>query len=82
MAAGMTALLPWEPEEFVETCKELEEVVKEVGADLVVADCLFSHGLTVCQKLGVKYLVLSPNTLKEFAAFKQPWAAVVWKYPM
>jgi hypothetical protein len=75
-------MLPWEPEEFGEVCKEIMRVVGQVNPDLTIIDPLFSPGLSVCSRLGIKWIVLAPNTIKDFAVPVQPRLAALWKYPM
>ncbi|SPQ23085.1 03f8b00b-9304-4255-8b5f-6a0b5eeade64 [Thermothielavioides terrestris] len=74
-------LLPWSGSEFLKICQSLSRVVDEVQPDIIAVDSLFSPGLTVCRHRRLKYLVFSPNTLKDFSAVSQPWGGVFWKLP-
>ncbi len=78
----MGILLPWNGPEFVQIYKSFVEVVDKIQPDIVVVDSLLSPALTACRHLKFNHLVLSPNTLKDFAAALQPRGAMFWKYPV
>ncbi|KAK1966896.1 family 1 glycosyltransferase [Colletotrichum sublineola] len=75
------ASMPWTGPQLLQNFDEVRRIIKEVQPDLTIVDNLFTPGLTAVRYLGIKYIVLSPNTLKEFAAPLQSWAAFFWKYP-
>ncbi|KAF4344787.1 UDP-glycosyltransferase 84B2 [Fusarium beomiforme] len=75
-------MVPWSPKEFLDIYKETERVFHEVRPDLAIIEPLFTQGLTFCHYQRVKWMVLSPNTTKEFAVPLQPNLAALWKYPM
>ncbi|VZI00355.1 unnamed protein product [Fusarium fujikuroi] len=75
-------MIPWSPKEFLDIYKETERVFNEVNPDLTIFEPLFTQGLTFCHHRGVRWMVLSPNTIKEFAVPVQPKLAALWKYPM
>ncbi|KAK2051474.1 family 1 glycosyltransferase [Colletotrichum caudatum] len=75
------ALMPWTGPQLLQNLDEVCRIIKEVQPDLAIVDNLFTPGLTAARHLGIKYMVLSPNTLKDFVAPLQPWAAFLWKYP-
>ena len=78
--------MPWRPEEFMQIYRDCELILDKVQPDLAVVDPLFSPGLTLCQdhqrQSGLKWTVLAPNTIKDFAVPLQPRLAMLWKYPM
>lgn len=76
------AMSPWEPEEFVGLCEEVERIIDEVQPDLVVVEPMFNPGLTICHYRRMKWMVLCPNTIKDLVVPMQPALAVLWKYPM
>ena len=78
----MGILLPWNGLEFVQIYKSFVDVVDKIQPDIVVVDSLLSPVLTACRHLKFNHLVLSPNTLKDFAAALQPRGAMFWKYPV
>lgn len=62
----------------VESARDIERVIKEVDADLVIIDSLFVGGLDAVSRLDRKALILSPNTLKEAATGDQGLRAFFW----
>ncbi|KAH6838613.1 hypothetical protein B0I37DRAFT_387381 [Chaetomium sp. MPI-CAGE-AT-0009] len=77
-----TLLLPWDGPEFVQVYKSFERIVDEIQPDLIVVDSLFGPVTTACNHLNLKHIILSPNTLKDFAAALQPRGAMFWKFPV
>lgn len=75
-------MVPWTPEEYMEIYWDTQRVYDEVNPDLTIVEPLYTHGLTFCHYRGVRWMVLSPNTIKEFAVPLQPKLAALWKYPM
>lgn len=73
--------LPYTGEQLVKNYYEMERIVKQVEPDLAAVDCMFGPALTALKALGTKFIILSPNTLKDFCPQKQPRAAFFWKYP-
>ncbi|KAF5708583.1 UDP-glycosyltransferase 84B2 [Fusarium globosum] len=71
-------MIPWSPKEFLDIYKETERVFNEVKPDLTIVEPLFTQGLTFCHHRGVRWMVLSPNTIKEFAVPVQPKLAALW----
>ncbi|KAG4261611.1 hypothetical protein FPRO03_11628 [Fusarium proliferatum] len=71
-------MIPWSPKEFLDIYKETERVFDEVKPDLTIVEPLFTQGLTFCHHRGVRWMVLSPNTIKEFAVPVQPKLAALW----
>lgn len=76
-----TVMGAWSPEQFMEVYRSCVEIIREVGADLVAADCIFYPGVTACHHVAANWLVLSPNALKDCTASRQPNLAGLWKYP-
>ncbi|KAJ0362848.1 hypothetical protein COL154_006029 [Colletotrichum chrysophilum] len=76
--------LPWSAEEFVEIYRDVERVWGEVQPDVTVVENFFAPALTFCHNLRPKtpWIVLAPNTIKEFALSAQPGLPSLWKYPM
>lgn len=73
--------LPWTGPEFLEVFESVVNVIEQVQPDAVAVDPCFAPALTACHHLGVKFVVLSPNTIKDFAMPSQPNFAPLWKYP-
>ncbi|KAH8885624.1 UDP-Glycosyltransferase/glycogen phosphorylase [Thozetella sp. PMI_491] len=73
--------LPWQPHEFVAIYKQIGQIFSQVIPDVTVVEPLFSPGLTLCHDLQARWIVLAPNTIKDFALPAQPGLAMLWKYP-
>ncbi|KAK4032007.1 glycosyltransferase [Parachaetomium inaequale] len=78
----MHLLMPWDGPEFVQIYKSFVRVVDEVQPDIIAVDSLFAVATTACRHLKLNHLILSPNTLKDFAASLQPRGAMLWKFPV
>ncbi|KAF5020259.1 hypothetical protein F66182_7737 [Fusarium sp. NRRL 66182] len=65
-------MIPWGPEEFMRIYRETERVFDKVHPDLTIVEPLYTQALTLCHHRGVRWMVLSPNTIKEFAVPLQP----------
>ncbi|KAI8233352.1 hypothetical protein K4K54_010562 [Colletotrichum sp. SAR 10_86] len=75
------AAMPYTGPEMVENCNEIRRIIEEVEPDLTLVDNMFTPGLTIARHMGIKWMILSPNTLKDLALPLQPKAAFFWKYP-
>lgn len=75
-------MLPWRPDEFTSLYRQAERILSDVRPDLTAIDPIFTPGLTLCHHLKTNWLVLAPNTLKDFALPMQPALAMLWKYPL
>ncbi|KAF4985988.1 hypothetical protein FDECE_16180 [Fusarium decemcellulare] len=73
---------PWSPKEFSDLYHQTTGVLADVKPDLTVVEPLFTPALTACNHLGINWIVLSPNTIKDFAIPLQPRLAPLWKYPI
>lgn len=73
--------VPYEGPQLVTIFSSIVDIIGQVEAGLVVVDSLMTPALTACWHLGVKFICLSPNAIKEFAASSQPRAGGLWKYP-
>ncbi|KAK3295187.1 uncharacterized protein B0H64DRAFT_141427 [Chaetomium fimeti] len=78
----MSLMSPWDGPEFVQVYKSFVRIVDEIQPDLVVVDSLLGPATTACKHLGLKYIIFSPNTLKDFSAAVQPRGAMFWKFPV
>ncbi|KAJ3488220.1 hypothetical protein NLG97_g6239 [Lecanicillium saksenae] len=81
-AAKLTRIAcPWTTEELCGLVKDIEKVIQDLSPDITLVDNLFTPAVTICYKLKPKWMVLSPNTYKEFALAHQPNQQYYWKYP-
>ncbi|KAK4154439.1 hypothetical protein C8A00DRAFT_32789 [Chaetomidium leptoderma] len=75
-------MLPWRPDEFLSLYRQAECILSDVRPDVTAINPIFTPGLTLCHHLKTNWLVLAPNTLKDFALPMQPRSAMLWKYPL
>ncbi|KAF3804242.1 Glycosyltransferase sdnJ [Colletotrichum gloeosporioides] len=73
--------MPYTGLEMVENCNEIRRIIEEVEPDLTLVDDMFIPELTMARHMRIKWMILSPNTLKDLALPQQPRAAFFWKYP-
>ncbi|KAK0715076.1 glycosyltransferase family 1 protein [Lasiosphaeris hirsuta] len=73
--------LPWTGPEFVQIMASVVDIVHEVQPDIIAVDPAFSPALTALRHIGTNFIVLSPNTIKDFAMPSQPNGEALWKYP-
>lgn len=78
---SMPIMVPYDGIDMAELVSSIVDMIKKVEADLVVVDTLMTAALTACYHLRIKFMCLSPNAIKEFAAPVQPRGAGLWKYP-
>ncbi|WVQ81036.1 hypothetical protein IAT38_003143 [Cryptococcus sp. DSM 104549] len=71
-------MYPCSPEEYVASAQSAELVIAELKPDLTVLDCLFEAGHDAVIKQGVRFVRLSPNTVKEMAMQKQGLGVFRW----
>ncbi|KAM0265368.1 hypothetical protein ACHAQJ_000209 [Trichoderma viride] len=76
-----TVLMPYTGRQMVDLFTSTVYIIEDVKPDLVVVSSLMTAGLTACYHLGVKFVCLSPNSIKEFAASEQSGGAGLWKFP-
>lgn len=74
--------MPWQPAEIADIYPQVVEIIGTVGPDLTVVDPLHVPALTAAFNLRLQWMVLAPNTIKDFAVPLQPRAAALWKYPV
>lgn len=81
MMVLLKVMLPWTGPEFVEIMKSVIDIVEDVQPDVIAVDPAFSPALTALRYTGTKFMVLSPNTIKDFVMPLQPNGEALWKYP-
>ncbi|KAF5373765.1 hypothetical protein D9758_000857 [Tetrapyrgos nigripes] len=74
-------LLPWTAEEYHHQLLSIKNIVQECSPSIVVIDSLFLGALDACRELGQRYVVLSPNSPRDFVGMTQPALRGFWKYP-
>jgi X-X-X-Leu-X-X-Gly heptad repeat protein len=71
----------WNGAEYMIGYSSCVEIINSVRPDLVAVDPLFSQGIDACTSLGLKFIILSPNTFKDHVIREQPKGGALWKYP-
>ncbi|KAK4224320.1 hypothetical protein QBC38DRAFT_515248 [Podospora fimiseda] len=74
--------LPWTPTEFLQIMDSIFSIIEKVQPDITAVDPAFSPALTVLRWLNKKFIVLSPNTIKDFSLPYQLNGEALWKYPV
>jgi len=77
----LLSLFPWSGPQFMEIFRSVNDILAEVKPDMAVIDPSFSPALTACKAARQRFVVLAPNTIKEFAMFAQPWSDILFRYP-
>jgi hypothetical protein len=72
---------PWHGTEYMIGYSSTTEIIDETSPEMVIIDPLFSQGIDACNAIGQKYMILSPNTLKELVLDRQPSGGALWKFP-
>ena len=72
---------PWTGTQLAEVFQSVVRIIEDVNPDLCVVDTLQVPGATACHHLGVKWLILSPNCIKEFSG-QANGTKVFWKFPL
>ncbi|KAK4149016.1 hypothetical protein C8A00DRAFT_47293 [Chaetomidium leptoderma] len=73
--------LPWTGPEFVQIMHSITAIIQDTQPNMIAVDPAFSPALTVLRQTKAKFIVLTPNTIKDFAMPAQPNAEALWKYP-
>ncbi|KAL4933580.1 uncharacterized protein BDV17DRAFT_279222 [Aspergillus undulatus] len=75
-----TFAAPWSGDDHVACFKRCVEIIKQVEPGIVVVEPLLAMGIDACRTLGVKYAMLSPNSVKDHVV--QANLGNLWKYPV
>jgi hypothetical protein len=81
MQVLLRVTLPWTGPEFLEIFDSVVDIIHRVNPHVTAVDPAFSPALTAVRHLLINYLILSPNTIKDFAMPFQPNMEALWKYP-
>jgi UDP:flavonoid glycosyltransferase YjiC (YdhE family) len=73
--------MPWSGPEYVEIYRSVISILQEVVPDIIAIDPAFSPAITACRHMGERFLILAPNTIKDFAISYQPPGQVFWRFP-
>lgn len=73
--------MPYTGRQMVDLFTSTVNIIRDVQPNLVVVNSFMAAGLTACYHLDVKFICLSPKSIKDFAASEQPRGASLWKFP-
>ncbi|KFY31374.1 hypothetical protein V494_07963, partial [Pseudogymnoascus sp. VKM F-4513 (FW-928)] len=71
----------WPGEMHLEIYAAVKGLIRDIEPSLVVLDPVFIPGVEACRDLKAKYVMLSPNAMKDVLAQQQPNGQMLWKYP-
>ena len=72
----------WDGPDYIQGFESCMEVVDSINPDAIVIDPLFRQGIDACRRLGRKYTILTPGSVKDLIAPIQPRFAGYWKFPV
>ncbi|ODN75856.1 hypothetical protein L202_05848 [Cryptococcus amylolentus CBS 6039] len=73
-------LHPESPEEYVASANDVAKILADVNPDFIVCDDLFDQARDAIINSGRKFILISPNTIKEVAG-KNQGLGRLWKWP-
>lgn len=71
----------WTAEEHWAIYKRLLDLIDEVDPSLVVIDHVFKPATDLPGNVNRRFITISPNSLLDLIPDRQPWGAMLWKYP-
>jgi len=77
-----TGTQPLDVETHLQTYRQVIDLIGKVNPSVIAIEPMFAAAIDAAVATNTRYVLLVPNTLKDAYAVKQPWAAVLWKYPM
>lgn len=81
MYGAFADLFAFDAAGYIEGAESCVEIVRNVRPSVVVIDRACCHALEAANMLGIKYVVLTPNTFKETLGFIQPYGYGFWGIP-
>ncbi|KAL4777532.1 hypothetical protein BDW60DRAFT_213096 [Aspergillus nidulans var. acristatus] len=73
-------MVPWTGDEYIAVYHRCIEIIKKVQPRIVVIEPLCAQAIDAVRTLGCKYVILSPNTVKDHVV--QPMLGNLWKFPV
>ncbi|TYJ51567.1 hypothetical protein B9479_007850, partial [Cryptococcus floricola] len=73
-------LHPETPEEYVASANDVARILDDINPDFIVCDDLFDQARDAIINSGRKFILISPNTIKEVAG-KNQGLGRLWKWP-
>lgn len=74
-------IAPWDVDEHMSLYNEMGAIIDDVDPAVIVLDTLFRPSFDITRDKNRQHAILTPNTLVDNFAGKQPNAAMLWKYP-
>lgn len=71
----------WPGEMHLKLYAAAKGFIEDVDPVLVVLDPVFVPGLEACRDSKAKFVMLSPNAMKDVLTQQQPRGQMLWKYP-
>ncbi len=75
------SIFPWSGPRYMEIYRSVLDVLAAVRPDICVVDPALNPALTACRAVGQHFIILAPNTIKDFALGAQPVWEQFAKYP-
>ncbi|KAH9892372.1 hypothetical protein F4778DRAFT_318361 [Xylariomycetidae sp. FL2044] len=72
---------PWTAEDHLDLYNQVSGLIDMINPAVVVLDTLFRPAIDATRNKNRLHAFISPNTLIENFASKQPWGEIFWKYP-
>lgn len=57
------------------------DIINKVKPAMIIAEQGLSQALDACHELGRQFIILSPNSFKDFEQYSQPRMGMWWRYP-
>jgi hypothetical protein len=73
---------PLELDQYLANYREALELIEKVDPQVIAIEPMFSPGVDAAIASKRRYVMLSPNALRDAFAVRQPYAAGLWKYPV
>lgn len=74
-------IAPWDVEEHMSLYNEMGAIIEDVDPAVIVLDTLFRPSFDITRDKNRQHAILTPNTLADNFAGKQPNVGMLWKYP-
>jgi len=74
-------LQPLNLNEYLDNYHEIVDLIEKVDPSVIAIEPMFSPAIDAAITTNRRYVLVSPNALRDAFAVKQPWGAALWKYP-
>lgn len=73
-------LFPWTADEYFETYHRVRAIIAETNPAVVVLDITFGPAIGATRGTNRLHSFITPNTLVDNFAAKEPWRRSFWEY--